>query len=57
MATDANMMDPNMMAMGGDPMMGMAPPGGPMGGPVGPAQVPVPENAGLGTPINPGLPI
>jgi hypothetical protein len=47
MATDANL-PPEMMG----------PPGGmPMGAPpVGPMQVPVPENAGLGTPINPGLP-
>lgn len=54
--------DPSMMPMVGpdgmpiDPMMGQLPPApGTMG--VGPPQVPVPENAGLGTPINPGLPV
>lgn len=49
MATDANL-PPDPM-MGG---MGAMPPQGAM---MGPAQVPVPENAGLGTPINPGLPV
>lgn len=45
-AMDANL--PPEMQMGMDPSM--MPPA------IGPAQVPVPENAGLGTPINPGLP-
>lgn len=48
MATDANL----------PPEMGGPAPPGMMGaqGP-GPAQIPVPENAGLGTPISPGLPV
>lgn len=45
--------------------LGMVPPGGPGGGMmqpqmaqgIGPGAIPVPENAGLGTPINPGLPV
>lgn len=49
MATDIPLVPPDaqMAQMGG-----MLPPG-PQG--VGPAQIPVPENAGLGTPINPNL--
>lgn len=57
MATDANLgpmvgQDPAMAMMGGGMGgMGGMPPGGM--GPPGPQAVPVPENAGLGTPINP----
>lgn len=54
-ATDLSMMPPGGLP---DPMA-PAPGTLPMMGPVapGPGAVPVPENAGLGTPINPGLPI
>jgi hypothetical protein len=48
--------DPMMMPPGGMPPP-MAPPPGtlPMGPAMGPAAVPVPENAGLGTPLNPNV--
>lgn len=48
-------MDANMAP--GSPGMPPAPAGPPMAAGPGPAAIPVPENAGLGTPINPGLPI
>lgn len=48
--------DPMMAPPGGMPPPMMPPPGAiPMAAGPGPAQVPVPENAGLGTPINPNL--
>lgn len=53
MATDASMAPP--MGPGGmplDPMASILPPGPPV---IGPSAVPVPENAGLGTPINPSV--
>lgn len=54
-ATDANMMGPTgPMGPGGPPMAGGP---GMMAQAPGPAAIPVPENAGLGTPINPGLPV
>lgn len=57
MATDPSMMPPvGPDGMPLDPMAPLPPAmGGGMGMPMGPAQVPVPENAGLGTPINPSL--
>jgi hypothetical protein len=62
MATDPSMMPPGGMPapMAGPPgqippeMMGGMPG---MAGPMGPPAVPVPENAGLGTAINPNMPI
>ncbi len=59
MSTDASMMPPvGPDGMPLDPLAGQLPPAmSPMAQGVGPAQVPVPENAGLGTPINPGLPV
>lgn len=48
--------DPSMMPPGGPGSMPMQSPDMMAQG-VGPAQVPVPENAGLGTPIKPSLPV
>lgn len=48
--------DPSMMPPGGPGAMPMQSPDMMAQGP-GPAQVPVPENAGLGTPIKPSLPV
>lgn len=56
MATDPSMMPPvGPDGMPMDPNMGQLPPMMAQG--MGPPMTPVPENAGLGTPINPNLPI
>lgn len=57
MATDPSMMPPiGPDGMPMDPNMGQLPPSpGMMPGGMGPMAVPVPENAGLGTPINPNV--